>query len=188
MSAAVIPLHQVEPQLTPEHEDAFWSAYDALNAAQAAGDDAAWLDAFGLCLDWQMAVGLLTREEWRQHTAHMLPDAVRVLRSSPAGRAMLSQLRKDATANLKSPDYSERAGAALFLQASMPPKRKPAKKRAGPTRDELARSAYMAERIQGLVGALAFDEHKKSRMQHADDAREAYALAGRIRRLLGVRQ
>jgi len=193
MSAAFKPLRRAEPRLTPEQEDAVWAALDAVDAARASGDVHAELHAMGVLFDWQLALGLLTREEWRQRTAHMLPDAVRVLRSTHAGRTMLSQLRKDATANLKSDDYGERAAAALFLHASQVPKRKPAKRAkaklpAGITRDEIARAVRLAENIEFLTGALAWDEHKKSRSQHADDAREAYLAAGRIRRLLGVRE
>jgi len=53
------------------------------------------------------------------------------------------------------------------------------------TRGELVRLRDMAERIEGLIGAAAWDEHKKSRSQHADDAREAWYLARRIGKLAG---
>jgi hypothetical protein len=42
-----------------------------------------------------------------------------------------------------------------------------------------------AERIEHLIGSLAWDEHKKRRSQHVADAREACYLAGELRRRLG---
>lgn len=187
MAAAFRPMSPMEPQLTPEQDALGWAVLDALDAAKASGDEYRILQANLDLLDWQLAVGLLTRECWRELMARMLPAAVRVLRRSPAGRTMLSRLRKDAAANLKSADYRERAAAALFLHVSKRPavKRKPPKRPAGITREVVDRSVYMAERIQDLIGAQAWDEHKKSRSQHADDAREAYCLARRIVRLLG---
>lgn len=190
MAAAFRPMSPMEPQLTAAQEARGWAVLDALDAAKASGDECRILQASLDLLDWQLAVGLLTRECWRELMAGMLPAAVRVLRSSPAGRTMLSRLRKDAAANLKSADYRERAAAALFLHVSAPPKRpavkrKPPKRPAGITREVVDRSVYMAERIQDLIGAQAWDEYKKSRQQHADDAREAWYLARRIVRLLG---
>lgn len=187
MAAAFRPMSPMEPQLTPEQDARGWAVLDALIAAKASGDEYRILQASLDLLDWQLAVGLLTRECWRELTAHMLPDAVRVLRSSPAGRTLLSRLRKAATANLKSADYRERAAAALFLHSKRPAvKRKPPKRPAGITREVVDRSVYMAERISHLCGILAWDPYKvPCRMQAQADMREAAWLARRIVRLLG---
>lgn len=188
MAAAFRPMSPAEPQLTAAQEARGWAVLDALDAAKASGDECRILQASLDLLDWQLAVGLLTRERWREVMAHMLPAAVRVLRRSPAGRTMLSRLRKAATANLKSADYRERAAAALFLHVSKRPavKRKPPKRPAGITREVVDRSVYMAERISGLCGILAWDPYKvPCRMQAQADMREAAWLARRIVRLLG---
>jgi len=64
-------------------------------------------------------------------------------------------------------------------------KRKAPRAKLHVTRHELARLRDMAERIESLIGAAAWDEHKKSRSQHADDAREVWYLARRMSRLAG---
>lgn len=101
--------------LTPEQEAVFWQLWDALQAAKARGDVLAEIDAHGALLDWQMAAGLLTREELRAMFAPYLLDVVGRLDKFPEGRVELSRIRFEAMDLLNGPDYAERAGAALFI-------------------------------------------------------------------------
>ena len=115
MTTTVIALHQIEPQLTPEHEDAFWSAYDALNAAQAAGDRVAEMAAHVAIIDVQLASGLLTRERLREMIAPHLLDVINRADEIPEGRELLQKIRDDALDAVNGEDYAERAAGALFI-------------------------------------------------------------------------
>ena len=104
----------MEPQLTPEQEDAVWAALDAVDAA---GNDSAWLDAFGVLLDMQLALGLVTREELRAMSAPYLLDVIARADEFPEGQALLQKLRDDGMGLLNGDDYAERAGAALLIMS-----------------------------------------------------------------------
>lgn len=115
MAAAFRPLRRMEPQLTPEQEDALWAALDAVDAADAAGDVHAYIDAAGVLLEMQLALGIVTREQLRAMSAPYLLDAIGVADKTPEGRALLQKLRDDGMELLNGDDYAERAGAALLV-------------------------------------------------------------------------
>ncbi|WP_394000513.1 hypothetical protein ACF3M1_10785 [Luteimonas sp. WGS1318] len=115
MSRVVIPLHPVEPQLTPVQEDTGFALMAVLDAAKAAGDAHAYLEAVGPFLDWQMSVGLLTREQWRRMTAPRLLSVIQRADEIPEGRELLQKIRDDALEAVNGDDYSERAAGALYI-------------------------------------------------------------------------
>lgn len=115
MTAGYQPVRPEEPQLSPEQEDAGWALIDAMEAAKASGDAFSEIDAITAFLDWQMSVGLLTREEWRAMCAPFLLDVIAAADDTPQGRAVLEDVRTHAMEALNGTDYAERAGAALFI-------------------------------------------------------------------------
>ncbi|WP_434026177.1 hypothetical protein [[Pseudomonas] boreopolis] len=115
MVAAFRPMSPMEPQLTAAQEARGWAVLDALDAAKAAGDDRAKIDAIGAFMDWQFAVGLLTRERWRKLAAPHLLDAIGVADTTVEGRVRLQKMRDAAVEALNGDDYEERTSAALFI-------------------------------------------------------------------------
>lgn len=63
-------------ELTPEQDAAGWAVLDELEAAKASGDVFAEIAACGALIDWQLSVGLLTREELRAMSAPYLLEIV----------------------------------------------------------------------------------------------------------------
>ena len=102
-------------ELTPEQDAAGWAILDALNAAKASGNTYAKLEASIALLDWQLSVGLLTRDEFRAMVAPMLLDIIAVADQFPEGRYMLQRVRDEALEALNGDDYAERAAAGLFI-------------------------------------------------------------------------
>lgn len=192
MSAAVIPLHQVEPQLTPEQEEAGFALMANLDAASASNDEHAYLNAVGAFLDWQMSVGLLTREQWRRMVAPKLLDVLKRIDEIPEARSFLQRIRDEALEALNGEDYAERAAAALYittLDAVQAPRLHNARRA-----NEQRERAGWVERLRsmetrGELGCLllwrhawgdAVDERNTPR---TEDIREAWTAARAAKRL-----
>lgn len=105
----------VDVVLTPAQEEAGWAVMDAIEAAKASGDVHAEIEALGAFFDWQLAVGLMTRDDMRAMQAPHLSDLIAIADERPEGRKLLAGLREDAMELLGGEDYNERAGAALFI-------------------------------------------------------------------------
>lgn len=115
MIAAVIPLAPIDPVLTEAQEAQFWALWDALQAAEASGDPSLVIEATALFLDWQLAVGLLTRERFRQMAAPHLLDVITRADEMPEGRKLLQKIRDASLDAVNGDDYAERAAGALFI-------------------------------------------------------------------------
>ncbi|WP_201312895.1 hypothetical protein [Dyella sp. EPa41] len=66
-----------EITFTQEQEDEAWRLMDAVDAAQESGDVDVLLLAIGAFFDWQIEVGLLTTDDFRQWTLPHLRDVMR---------------------------------------------------------------------------------------------------------------
>src|SRR5690606_2075386 len=99
----------------PEQEARGWAVLDALDAAKASGDKCRILQASLDLIDWQLAVGLLTREKVRRLLAPHLLDGITRPDAKPECRPHLQKLRDDALEALNGDDYRERTAAALFI-------------------------------------------------------------------------
>ena len=115
MTAAFIPLAPIDPVLTEAQEAQFWAIWDALQAAEASGDERLIGEANGLFLDWQLSVGLLTRAQFRELAAPYLLDVIARADEIPEGRDMLQRIRDYSLEAVNGPDYAESAAGALFI-------------------------------------------------------------------------
>lgn len=134
------------PQPTPEQEMAGSDCACALQAAGKSGDAWAKIEAAGALLDWQLSVGLLTRDELREMAAPNLLEMIGQLDDIPEGRQCLTRIRNESLKLLNGPDYAERAAAALFI-VTMDAVQRPRQAKASAAHDKICKREWRDELV-----------------------------------------